>query len=744
MHGQFLLVQLETPEEAVLGRITALSSQGKLSQGSGEEFNIRAVRDGRSVPDDLREQYLKYHVDIRVLGVLRNGAGNRLDFVPSHRRLPHVGSPVAFLSDDVLKEVVGSNDDGVCIGHFALGEYVYDPSRAKREAWMRLKSPEARVTFNIQELISRRSFIFARAGFGKSNLNKLLFGELYRQQPAVKKRGERQVPVGTVIFDPDGEYFWPDDKGRPGLCDVPHLEHRLVVFTSRGAPSRFYEAFVASRVKLDIRELRPSDVISIALPPERQEQQNVTKLRSLPQDRWRELVDLVHRDGNGADPEKIAELLNVEFDKQQAEVIAARSNMATTVRMLHDPSSQMMGLLLNALRAGKLCVVDVSQMRGTQGYVLSGIILRQIFSKNQEEFTKAEPETIPTIAVIEEAQSVLNERAAAAEPFIAWVKEGRKYDLGAVLVTQQPGSIPDEILSLNQILKAEQQYNENFAYAYNSLRAYPLVRMSYFGEEAFVCPIPTLLFWKITGGLYYELVDDPRFANEFGDAFQTYVGDVIECACPNPKIQRLAEQEYSVGKQRKRTVDWIVADEQAALFLECKVKRLAFGAKVSLTDLGPLEAEIDNMATAVVQIYKTISDYLDNRYSHFPVKQGRKIYPAVVTLENWHMFGPVMLTNLEEVVTTKLKEAALPPEWANEMRYSVWPVEELEVGLQIVNSVPIADFVDRKLNDPEMKRWAWHPYMTKCFSQHFPAKMLFLKEFDDIFANLLAAERLGN
>jgi uncharacterized protein len=36
MHGQFLLVQLETPEEAVLGRITALSSQGKLAQGAGK------------------------------------------------------------------------------------------------------------------------------------------------------------------------------------------------------------------------------------------------------------------------------------------------------------------------------------------------------------------------------------------------------------------------------------------------------------------------------------------------------------------------------------------------------------------------------------------------------------------------------------------------------------------------------------------------------------------------------------
>lgn len=73
--------------------------------------------------------------------------------------------------------------------------------------------------------------------------------------------------------------------------------------------------------------------------------------------------------------------------------------------------------------------------------------MRQIFTRNQDEFTKQEPKTIPTIAVIEEAQSVLNDRAASAEPFISWVKEGRKYDLGAMLITQQPGSIPNEILS---------------------------------------------------------------------------------------------------------------------------------------------------------------------------------------------------------------------------------------------------------------------------------------------------------
>ncbi len=449
MHGQFLLVQLENPNEAVLGRITAFSSEGKLSSGAGEEFNIRAVREDRPVPEDLREQYLKYRVNIRVLGVLRTDARGQLAFVPSHRRLPHVGSPVAFPSGDVLRELAGHNVAGAEIGHFALGEYVYGDGSALlgREDWMQIKSPEVLVKFAITHLVSRRSFIFARAGFGKSNLNKLLFSTLYRETPTTTKAGGRQVPVGTVIFDPDGEYFWPDDKGRPGLCDVPHLQDKLVVFTSRRSQSAFYQSFVAGGIKLDIRRLRPGDVIAIALGPERQDQQNVRKLRGLDSGRWQRLVNLIHEHGNQAALEEICEILDLDEERQQTEALAARGNMTAIVRSLHDPASQLMDMLVHSLSQGKLCVVDLSQMRGAQAMILAGLILRRIFDRNQEEFTKQNSQTIPTIAVIEEAQSVLVEGAVSAEPYIAWVKEGRKYDLGAVLVTQQPGSIPVEILS---------------------------------------------------------------------------------------------------------------------------------------------------------------------------------------------------------------------------------------------------------------------------------------------------------
>jgi len=117
---------------------------------------------------------------------------------------------------------------------------------------------------------------------------------MYRTTPTVEKRGGLRVPIGTIIFDRDGEYFWPDDKGRPGLCDVEFLEDKLVVFTSRKAPSQFYQSFVAGDIKLDIRRLRPSDVISIALSPEKQDQQNVRKLKGLPDSSWRELVDEIY------------------------------------------------------------------------------------------------------------------------------------------------------------------------------------------------------------------------------------------------------------------------------------------------------------------------------------------------------------------------------------------------------------------------------------------------------------------
>jgi uncharacterized protein len=456
MHGQFVLVALENDAEAIVGRITTISAQGKLVSPAGEDYALRQQREDRQVPEDLRDQFLKYRVNIRILGVLRSRGGDKPPlFVPSHRRLPHVGAKVAFLSGELLRHVAGATADGphaVELGFLALGEFVYagqDP-RVGDDERLQVRDPAVLPRFDILHLVSRRTFVFARAGFGKSNLVKLLFANLYggRTGPVTPKRGGRDVPVGTVIFDPDGEYYWPDDRGRPGLCDVPALQDRLAVFTDKEGPGEFYRSFSVDKVRLDIRELEPAKVISLVLPAERQEHQNVTKLKQLRAAEWGKLVDEVWREKGGTDLRHFCRALRLDPRQQENEALAARANMVRVVTALHDPSSQMLQALIRALADGKLCVVDISQMRGPQGLALAGVILQRIFEHNQTEFTRRDSRSIPVIAVIEEAQSVLGTGAGQGEgPFVSWVKEGRKYDLGAVIVTQQPGSIPAEILS---------------------------------------------------------------------------------------------------------------------------------------------------------------------------------------------------------------------------------------------------------------------------------------------------------
>ena len=120
--------------------------------------------------------------------------------------------------------------------------------------------------------------------------------------------------------------------------------------------------------------------------------------------------------------------------------------MYNVVNHLHDPHSQLITGTLAALKEGKIVVVDISLLSSTAGHNIAGLLMRTIFNHNQKNFTGGSS-PIPVNVIIEEAQSVLGKRLEESSPFVEWVKEGRKYDLGAILVTQQPGSMAPEIMS---------------------------------------------------------------------------------------------------------------------------------------------------------------------------------------------------------------------------------------------------------------------------------------------------------
>lgn len=447
LHGHFILVQLADDSEAILGRITTVRAQGRLTSPIGEDFAVRQVLEDREIPDDLRERFLKYRIDLRVLGVLRERR-EALSFVPSHRRVPHVGAKVAFLSPRLLRFAVAADGgDGLQeLGFFTLGEFVYAESdeRLAIEDWMTVMGPSLPVHFPTRNLISRRSVVFARAGFGKSNLMKTLLAKTYEDPPTHPYVG-RDVPVGTIVFDPEGEYFFPDNQGRPGLCDVPHLRDKLVVFTDRPAPPGGYEEFVASTVRLDLRDLGARETLSMVWPAD-VDSAHQTALARLSQAEWAGLFDA--RDQSYADLEAALGHVNgLANANQQAQRSAATRKIDQLWHELHDSASTLLRTLTAALQAGRLCVIDVSMMRGGAHYNLAGLLLKRFFEMNQRRFTDAEAVPVPIIAVIEEAQAVLAASLGESNPFIEWTKEGRKYGLGSILVTQQPGAIQDELIS---------------------------------------------------------------------------------------------------------------------------------------------------------------------------------------------------------------------------------------------------------------------------------------------------------
>lgn len=476
--GQFLLVELGAPDEAALGRITRFFPVGVLAGQEGDEYLAEMQRSRTEVPAQLKERRLRYNVKVRLLGGLRldyEAEGRRPKFVPTVRKLPHLGARVALPGDQILEflcNLGAQTHTAQTIGHYSLGEIIYNGGEALGEDFL-LPQPQCfPVKFDVNSLVSRRSFVFARAGYGKSNMLKLLISQLYDGEGPKDKSGRA---VGMLVLDPEGEYFWPDEDKRPGLCNVPHLKDKVAVFTDRLEPNLHYGSWKVGGIKLDVRELRPSDVVSLCIPDDRQNQQNVAKLRGLKQDQWRELVDYVEAHGHNADEKKIQTIAGFK-ETEGVEARAMRSNLVTIINRLHDQAGTLQARVVDMLAEGMVVVVDLSLVTGTIGLQISGLLLKSIFDHNQYNFTSSAggKGIVPTIAVLEEAQSVLGRRASEDSPFVQWAKEGRKYGLGAIMVTQQPGSMAPELLSQGDNfftfhllsandLKTLQQHNAHFS-----------------------------------------------------------------------------------------------------------------------------------------------------------------------------------------------------------------------------------------------------------------------------------------
>src|ERR1051325_4899691 len=103
-----------------------------------------------------------------------------------------------------------------------------------------------------------------------------------------------------------------------------------------------------------------------------------------------------------------------------------------------------------------------SLLSSEDSLAVTSMLMWRIFQHNVRHLTDVANPTVRCLAVLEEAQTMLSERVLDdRNVFVRWVKEGRKYGLGCVLVTQQPSSISSQIISQGDNFFVLHLLNEN-------------------------------------------------------------------------------------------------------------------------------------------------------------------------------------------------------------------------------------------------------------------------------------------
>lgn len=271
-------------------------------------------------------------------------------------------------------------------------------------------------------------------------------------------------------------------------------------------------------------------------------------------------------------------------------------------------------------------------------------------------------------------------------------------------------SLPIE--ELRDKVSAAAKYDETWMYTWNPLEGTPLVGLDPSHPELLHCPIPSYVLRRASQGLFYEIANAEGFNSPFGASFQAYVGEVLGETFPGPQYTIYEEREYKVGRERKDGVDWILADDQANLFIECKAKRMTLGAK-SAVDPTIIGQQVDFLAKAIIQLYKNIADALAG-HTHWQ-RNNLPIFPLVVTLEDWYLLA-TSADLLADGVRTKMAEANLDLAWLETMPYTVASCEDFEDVSPTIAEVGIHAFFRLK-HAGDQQRWMIQHFAQEQFNE---------------------------
>ena len=435
--GEFLVVEeTEFMRRRLLARVEEFS-YGDFQATKDERIRAlveKYVREitgvGRELSEEEKKALFFRHYILKVLGEIKlEDARIKTDY----RVLPELTSLCRYPTEQELEVITSAGLEGaehtIHVGHLSMGEEVRKTD----------------VIFDLDKFKNRRTAIFARTGYGKSNLCKLVVSLA------------SLTGVGLLIFDMEGEYVFGDpSKNTIGLADIPGIEENLVVYTNRRDYDTSRYSSVQIRPLVNLELLWPRQIASLFPEAGGDEAKAITHFKGLfklPQ----EFINSVRRFRDTSSDHERNQLLDEaarsiapqkkdgKVDESQVGVLSR--NLRWILPLDNSDAPNIVTDIMQHVAQGRTIVVDLSLLPLEIATPLSNIILEGIFRYNVRNITQGK--LVDCIAVFEEAQDVLNREAVKEghSYFARWAKEGRKYHLGLIYVTQQPGAIAEEIVS---------------------------------------------------------------------------------------------------------------------------------------------------------------------------------------------------------------------------------------------------------------------------------------------------------
>jgi uncharacterized protein len=275
--------------------------------------------------------------------------------------------------------------------------------------------------------LSHHMLITAQTGKGKSNLTSCMLWDIALGEYA-----------GMLVLDPHDEYY---GRNRLGLKDFP-IPGKIIYYTPNNPPQG------ARTLKINIKHIRPSHFSGVVMWSDAQKEA-LSYYNKRYGHRW---IEMLINEKPGKETPFAEGTLNVLRRRLCSLLDIDTKNGEIYCKGVFDLEAGLSTVddVQKSLEEGKCVIIDTSSFSGQAELLIGSIFASEALKTYQTYKKEGTLEQRPVVSiVIEEAPRVLGKEVIekGGNIFLRIAREGRKFKVGLIAITQLPSLIPKEILA---------------------------------------------------------------------------------------------------------------------------------------------------------------------------------------------------------------------------------------------------------------------------------------------------------